>query len=341
MRPIALVLALAPTVALANDGRVVRIEDVARHREVRIPAGKFKMGIDPNAAEAAKTACNIAFPASTGRTATNVMVDFCGVDYYEDLTEMSPREVYLDAYMIDRYETSVSEYRQCVAAGACALDPLVAGDERYIRDEWPMVNVTWDEAQEFCRWRGKRLPTEAEWERAARGDDPAAIWPWGEREQPKDFNHGQPRAHAMREIERQKNVVPLQFFGDPDDSDGNELLAPMGSYVWGESPFGTRDQAGNVAEWTADAYVNTDHIKGYRDLPMTNPIRESTSPTAPRVVRGGSWRQPAFLAKSYLRDPFNSIYEANRRFSHIGFRCARGVPTHQPFWKGLDKRRGD
>jgi formylglycine-generating enzyme required for sulfatase activity len=58
-------------------------------------------------------------------------------------------------------------------------------------------------------------------------------------------------------------------------------------------------------------------------------------------VRGGSWRQPAFLAKSYLRDPFNSIYEANRRFSHIGFRCARGVPTHQPFWKGLDKRRGD
>jgi sulfatase modifying factor 1 len=340
VRPVVLVAALAPALALANDGRVVRIEDVARHREVRIPAGKFVMGIDPSAAAAAKTACDTAFPASTGQTAMGVTVDFCA-EYYDGLSKMDQHEVYLDAYMIDRNEASVREYRACVAAGACELDALVAGDERYIRDEWPMVNVTWDEAQQFCRWRGGRLPTEAEWERAARGDDPAAIWPWGEREQPKDFNHGQARAHAMREIERLKSVTPLQFFGDPDESDGHALLAPMGSYVWGESPFGTRDQAGNVAEWTADAYVNTDQIRGYKDLSPTNPVRESSSPTAPRVVRGGSWRQPAFLGKSYLRDPFNEIYDANRRFSHIGFRCARGVPTHQPFWQGLAKRRGD
>ena len=321
-------------------GRVVRVEDVSRHREVRVPAGKFSMGVDPDGVQAAKNQCDALLPASTGITQGGVTVDFCG-EYYETLAKMDPREVYLDAYMIDRNEASVRDYRACVAAGACDLDPLIAGDERYIRDEWPMVNVTWDEAQAFCRWRGGRLPTEAEWERAARGDDPGAIWPWGEREQPKDFNHGQARTHAMREIERVKQITPLQFFGDPDESDGNALLAPMGSYVWGESPFGTRDQAGNVAEWTADAFVETDKTRGYQGLPSVNPMRESPTPAGPRVVRGGSWRQPTFIAKSNLRDPFNSIYDANRRFSHVGFRCARGVPAHQPFWREREKPRGD
>ena len=341
MRRVLLVTAiLAPFGAIAGDGeptadrahgRVVRIEDISRSREVRIPSGKFLMGVDPNAVQAAKTSCQAAFPAATGSTAAGVRIDFCE-DYYDDLSAMTQRDVYLDAFMIDRHEVGVRDYRKCVAAGACDLDPLVAGDERYIRDEWPMVNVTWDEAQAYCRWKGGRLPTEAEWERAARGDEPGAIWPWGEREQSKDFNHGQPRAHAMREIERVKQTTPLNFFGDPDDSDGHALIAPSGSYVWGESPFGTRDQAGNVAEWTADAFVFTDRIKGYQGLPSHNPVREATSASTPRVVRGGSWRQPTFVAKSNLRDPFNSIYEANRRFSHIGFRCARGVPV-QPFWE--------
>lgn len=342
MRALLAILAATPFgVALAGDGdrthgRVIRIEDVSRNREVRVPAGKFLMGVDPSAVQAAKTACDSAFQRSTGYTANGTLVDFCA-DYYDELAEMSPREVYLDAFMIDRLEVSVRDYRACVAAGHCELDALIAGDERYIQDPWPMVNVTWGEAQAYCRWKGGRLPTEAEWERAARGDDPAAIWPWGDREQPKDFNHGQRRAHAMQEIERIKQTVPLTFFGDPDDSDGHALIAPPGAYVWGESAFGTRDQAGNVAEWTADAYVHTDSVKGYRGLANHNPLREATSPTSPRVVRGGSWRQPAFIAKSNLRDPFNGLYDANRRFSHVGFRCARGIPM-QPFWEPQEPR---
>lgn len=310
--------------ALANvQGKVVRVE-APRRAEVRIDAGKFLMGVDEDTAGAAASQCQVHFHDSRQFRA---MAPFCE-DYQDGLFRMEPRDVYLDAYFIDRDEVSVTEYRACVAAGACSLDPLVSGDDRYIRTEWPIVNITWFEAQDYCKWRGGRLPTEAEWERAARGDDPSATWPWGELEQPKDFNHGRPREPAMRSIERQ--ALPLQFFGDPDDSDGHALLAPRGSYVWGESPTGTRDMAGNVAEWTADAWIHNDRIKGYADLPAVNPYREPSSPKTPRVVRGGSWRQPAFVAKSNLRDPFSEIYEGDRRFSHVGFRCARSVRPTTP-----------
>jgi formylglycine-generating enzyme required for sulfatase activity len=311
-----------------------------RKVEIRVPAGRFWMGVDEDTARAAFVQCQMVFPALTGASgagATRIRVDFCA-DYADMLAAMAPRQVFVDAFHIDRDEVSVDEYRTCVNAGACDLDPLIAGDERYIRSGWPMVNVTWREAQDFCRWRGGRLPTEAEWERAARGDDPTATWPWGELEQRKDFNHGQPRAQAMRDIERMPSQTPVQFFGDPDDSDGHAILAPAGSYVWGEGPFGTRDQAGNVAEWTADAWIfeglpqtppfgaptraARPPIRGYDGLDRINPVREGTHTDA-RVVRGGSWRQPSFVAKSNLRDPFNKEYDPKQRFSHVGFRCAR------------------
>ncbi len=301
-------------------GRVVRVE-APRRVEVHIPAGRFWMGVSDDEAVAANEQCTVAFPALTGTTGGGLVVDFCA-DYLAMLAAMKPRDVYVGAFAIDRDEVSVDDYRSCVATGACDLDPLVAGDERYIKSGWPMVNVTWFEAQDFCRWRGGRLPTEAEWERAARGDNAKASWPWGDLEQPKDFNHGQPRSQAMREIERTQLTTPVQFFGDPDDSDGTVILAPAGTYVWGEGPFGTRDQAGNVAEWTADAWDTK--LKGYEGLDKGDPFREPKL-LDPRVVRGGSWRQPIFVARSNLRDPFNKLYEPKQRFSHVGFRCARST----------------
>ncbi len=321
--PIALVLAGGLAVA---GGKAVRIEK-PQPREVAIPAGSFKMGLTDDQATSALDQCQLAyFPKELvprGQTSHGQFTDFCS-DYHADLTHMQQRDVFLDAYAIDRDEVSVADYRRCVDTGACELDALVAGDERYIQGDWPMVNVTWDEAQTFCRAHGKRLPSEAEWERAAVGDVPDADWPWGELEQPKDFNHGQPRAITMRVIERQLAVIPIKFFGDPDASDGFALMAPPGSYPWGESPFGTRDQAGNVAEWTADAYFKDDAKKGYVGLPAANPLRDGPS-AQPRVIRGGSWRQPTFVAKSNLRDPFNPYYDATARFSHVGFRCARSI----------------
>ena len=109
------------------------------------------------------------------------------------------------------------------------------------------------------------------------------------------------------------------------------LLAPRGSFPWGEGPYGTRDQAGSVAEWTSDAHGATDATLGYKGLSgcaegdrCVNPRRDGSSTDA-RVVRGGSWRQPPFLAQSNVRDPYNVLYEPTRRFSHIGFRCARSL----------------
>jgi formylglycine-generating enzyme required for sulfatase activity len=330
MRMLALAaVSLAATAGGAEGapGRVVKVT-APRRIQVFVPGGRFLMGIDDDATLAAVQQCELAYPAVAGtHPTTGRQVGFCSVDYQEDLGHMRPRSVHLDAFAIDRDEVSVAEYRRCVAAGSCDLDALIAGDERYIHDDWPLVNVTWLEAQDFCRWRGGRLPTEAEWERAARGDDPDASWPWGSVERPRDFNHGQPRAEAMREIERpqQTLLVPAQLLGDPDDSDGIALIAPPGKYAWGEGPYGTRDQAGNVAEWTADAYQHDENQKGYDNLEAINPQRDPKPGelTPARVVRGGSWRQPAFVAHANLRDPFNRLYQQNLRFSHIGFRCAR------------------
>jgi formylglycine-generating enzyme required for sulfatase activity len=313
--------------ATGAPGRVVQVA-APRRIEVFVPAGRFAMGVEEDAALVAVQQCELAYPAFNGsQLATQKPIGFCNVDYETDLEHMRTRSVYVDAFAIDRDEVSVTDYRRCVAVGGCDLDPLISGDERYIRDGWPMVNVTWLEAEDFCRWRGGRLPTEAEWERAARGDNPDATWPWGIEERLKDFNHGQPRVEAMREIERTQTIpqVPWVLLGDPDDSDGSVLIAPPGTYIWGEGPYGTRDQAGNVAEWTADAYVHDDNVKGYDELSTTNPVRDARPGELDpvRVVRGGSWRQPAFVAHSNLRDPFNLLYRQSFRFSHVGFRCAR------------------
>jgi formylglycine-generating enzyme required for sulfatase activity len=120
--------------------------------------------------------------------------------------------------------------------------------------------------------------------------------------------------------------------GESDASDGADILAPPGSYPWGEGPYGTRDQAGNVAEWTADAYLTSNASgtakRGYDELDSHDPVRRG-QPDDPRVVRGGSWRQPMFVSRVNVRDPMLSLnalglgtYEPNHRYPFVGFRCA-------------------
>ncbi|HEY5952160.1 MAG TPA: formylglycine-generating enzyme family protein [Kofleriaceae bacterium] len=360
--------ALAATVggiALAGEraGKVIRVEQPPK-REVFVPAGAFWMGVTQDDIDVVVDECEKFFEPHDLLPLGSRPLQLCN-SYRDELDKMLQRQVFLSAFAIDRYEVNVADYRACITAGRCNLDPLIAGDERYIRDEWPIVNVTWSEAQEYCRWRGGRLPTEAEWERAARGanvgkDADAADreraanlkWPWCFEtktcvERPEDFNHGQPRTQAMRDVDR--SGLPLHLQGDPDDVDGYALLAPPGRYPWGEGPYGTRDQAGNAAEWVADARGSTETLAGYAELPgcttisypahidpetgeprreirCINPRRDGNDRDV-RVVRGGSWRQPGFLSRSNIRDPFGIIYEPGRRFSHVGFRCARSIAT--------------
>jgi formylglycine-generating enzyme required for sulfatase activity len=330
--PLAIALAVVP--ATAGDdgrtaGRIVRVERV--RDEVLVPAGRFTMGVEPediDGLDGLENACRGSlplFPRSWGAPC-----DEWGVE----LRNMAPREVYLDAFWIDRTEVTAAQYRECVEAGACALDPMFVGDERYVAPDLPLVNVTWQEASRYCRWRGKRLPTEAEWEKAARGTD-GRIWPWGTRDRPEDFNHGQSPDLVMRSLWEELNAADrfefFDWFGLPDEKDGYLATAPAGTYPWGEGPYGTLDQAGNVAEWVADVWTR----KGYgkpRDkdaLPLTNPLRDTAADSAGQhVARGGSWRQPMHMSRVDLRDPMQADFTPDTRMPHIGFRCARGDDPH-------------
>src|SRR5215831_6098888 len=113
--------------AAGQPGRVVRVI-APRQIEVFVPAGRFVMGVDEDTAQAAVQQCELAYPAMSGiHPATNKPVGFCSVDYDADLNHMRQRNVYVDAFAIDRDEVSVADYRHCVAAGSCDLDPLISG----------------------------------------------------------------------------------------------------------------------------------------------------------------------------------------------------------------------
>jgi formylglycine-generating enzyme required for sulfatase activity len=334
--------------AADRAGRVVRVERDAP-RDVAVPGGWFAMGVSDSEREQLLDACNAAYPQLAEFAAIpppNTPPPLCDM-YGKELEHMRPRRVFVSAFRIDRDEVSVADYHACILAGACDSDAMTAGDERYITDEGPMVNVTWDEAQAFCHWRGGRLPREAEWERAARGDG-NGPWPWGAASRPTDFNHGKPYSKRMRDLSHDGYDAQISTFqGELDDGDGIATLAPPGHYAWGDGPYGTRDMAGNVAEWTADAYaklkvINNVDWGGYDDLSTVDPERKGAHGDQ-RVTRGGSWRQPEFIAEVYARDPYLSWesvasftpvgfppppYLPNHRLPYVGFRCVRSQPGH-------------
>lgn len=290
-------------------GRIERVEHPASDMVV-VPAGPFWMGHTDDEMLDYLLDCQRELGAGDY---------YCENDWLS-IAVLTERQVDVDAFAIDRYEVTVAAYRACVAAGACDIAALVEGDERHLRDELPMVNVTWDDAAAFCAYAGKRLPTEAEWEKAARGTE-RARWPWGDHDREDGSNHGAGESAAVlytHGLLPRNNTSLVDFEFTPYAGDGFAAAAPVGSFPWGQSPYGAYDMAGNVSEWVIDYFS----FEGYEGLDPFNPVRDvHDGRVSSRVARGGSWNQPRFYGLTYHREPAL----AHTRAAWRGFRCARGL----------------
>jgi len=216
----------------------------------------------------------------------------------------------VSAFGIDRTEVTQGAYSLCVAAGVCAPSLVTATDPRLSGATLPVVGVSHREARQYCAFVGGRLPSEAEWERAARGAAPRRF-PWGDLPNPKLANHGALDLGALFDPD---TAEPL--LGIPDPSDGFAGLAPVGSFPASATPEGLLDLAGNVAEWVADRWSN-----GYSTAPVGNP--QGPPSGALRVVRGGSYRHPLVFLRGSARDR----RPPSAREPTIGFRCARDAKS--------------
>lgn len=201
-----------------------------------------------------------------------------------DSDERPTHQVTLDAFWIDRTEVTNAQFARFILAGNSAQGHW----KKYAtgNDQHPVVNVTWHDALAYCRWAGKRLPTEAEWEYAARGID-GRKYPWG---------------NTWEDIR-------ARFIGNR----GSGTTAPVGSYPTGASPFGVLDLSGNVWEWVQDWFAP------YPRRTVRNPIGPDSG--AWRLVRGGSWN----LVPGILRSSNRAWFVPEYRSISLGFRCVEGV----------------
>jgi iron(II)-dependent oxidoreductase len=234
---------------------------------VLVPAGEFLMGSDPHRDRAAGP------------------------------QEQPQHRVFLDAFKIDRYEVSNVEYLRYVLATGADWPQFWRGkpfaDKMALH---PVINVSWEEADAYCRWVGKRLPTEAEWEKAARGDD-GRMFPWGD----------EPAGWIKSNI------------AHPGSKRGAKYppLANIDRYDKGVSPYGVYQLAGNVSEWVSDWF----DPEYYRRSPDRNPQGPERGDL--KVFRGGSWNEDPEVARSAGRNGG----EPARRSYLTGFRCAQSERT--------------
>ena len=215
--------------------------------------------------------------------------------------------VVLDSFMIDKYEVSNARFKDFMKATGHPA-PAYWDDPRLNKPKQPVVGVSWNDATAFCKWDGKRLPTEAEWERAAKGPSGDKHYPWGHTLDPKKANYGQNVGHTE----------------------------PVDSYPDGVSGFGVYNMAGNVFEWVSDWYGP----KYYKDSPALNPQGPDkgynfANQGPVKVLRGGSWLAPEtslHTSHRFWNQPENNSYGVG-----LGFRCAKSAaPTVQNDQAGRD-----
>jgi formylglycine-generating enzyme required for sulfatase activity len=202
--------------------------------------------------------------------------------------------VNLDAYDIDKYEVTNARYKACVDGGGCTAPGYSSSNTRpsyygyAAYDNYPVIYVDWNQATAFCAWEGKRLPTEAEWEKAARGSSNTHIYPWGDEHPACTLGNFAVNGYCV---------------GD---------TSQVGSYPSGASPYGALDMAGNVWEWVSDWY-QADYYSS--QMSWSNP----SGPTSGtyKVLRGGAWLNDWGFSRVSLR----LWYLPPGRSDLLGFRC--------------------
>lgn len=230
---------------------------------VLVPAGSFLMGSDPRKDRAAGP------------------------------QELPQRLVYLDAFWIDQFEVSNVEYLRFVL-GTGADWPKFWRENPFPEKTaiHPVINVSWHEADAFCRWAGKRLPTEAEWEKAARGED-GRIFPWG----------NDPAGWIKSNIAHPGSKRGFKY----------PPLANINRYEKGASPYGVYQMAGNVSEWVSD-WFDPEYYRRGQDTNPSGPMSGEL-----KVFRGGSWNEDPEVARSAGRNAGSP----DRTSYLTGFRCAQ------------------
>jgi formylglycine-generating enzyme required for sulfatase activity len=213
--------------------------------------------------------------------------------------EFPPHLVALDGFWIDRTEVTNAQYRQCVEAGACQAPAACDwGEPAYgevAKAGHPVVCLDWFGAAAYCEWAGARMPTEAEWEYAARGPQ-GLEYPWGNEFDGTRLNYC--------------DVNCEESWADEAVDDGYADTAPVGSYPGGASWCGAVDMAGNVWEWVADWYG------GYPSEDQTNPVGPTIGDR--KVLRGGGWHNSQSDVRTARRGTGTLQYRAH----NVGFRCA-------------------
>lgn len=260
---------------------------------VYVPEGTFRMGSDYLETAYARQLCR--------KYLRQDMVAACQQSNYGD--ESPAHTVTLEAFWIDQTEVSNAQYAKCELAGAC--EPPAERKSHYHSGyygapayaDYPVIFVTRDKASAYCDWVGARLPTEAEWEYAARGPE-SSIFPWGNTFDGTRLNYCDTNCDAGP--------------NDPTIDDGYADTAPVGSFPTGASWIGALDMAGNVREWTAGWYA------AYPAATHINPT--GNEPGELIVPRGGSWIDNPSLVRSANRGGNTPDYYRD----YYGFRCAGG-----------------